>query len=89
MAPGDHLNDRIEEGSRSGMTVRTIALDDIAYAGDFRPSFIKMDIEGAEFDALQGMKRLLAEVRPVLVLEQSPDDMRCHALLQGFGRSRG
>jgi Methyltransferase FkbM domain len=33
-----------------------------------------MDIEGAEFDALRGMQRLLREVRPVLVLEQSPDD---------------
>jgi hypothetical protein len=64
------------------MTVRTVALDDLAFAGDFRPSFIKMDIEG---DALQGMKRLLAEVRPVLVLEQSPDDMRCHALLAKSG----
>jgi len=67
------------------MTVRTVALDDLAVAGDFRPSFIKMDIEGAEFDALQGMKRLLAEVRPVLVLEQSPGDMRCHALLTKSG----
>jgi FkbM family methyltransferase len=85
MAPGDHLNDRIEEGSRAGMTVRTIALDDIAFAGDFRPSFIKMDIEGAEFDALRGMQRLLAEVRPVLVLEQSPDDMKCHSLLTKSG----
>ena len=56
MAPGDHLNDRIQEGSSGGMTVRTIALDDLAFGGDFRPSFIKMDIEGAEFDALGGMK---------------------------------
>lgn len=85
MAPGDHLNDHVQEGSGGGMTVRTIALDDLASAGDFRPSFIKMDIEGAEFDALQGMKRLLAEVRPVLVLEQSPEDMRCHALLTEAG----
>ncbi len=84
MAAGDHLNDRIEEAS-TGMTVRTVALDDIAAAGDFRPSFIKMDIEGAEYDALLGCPRLLADVRPVLVLEQSPQDMRCHALLTEAG----
>ena len=84
MAAGSHLNDRIEEGA-TGMSVRTVALDDLAAAGDFRPGFIKMDIEGAEFDALRGMSRLLAEVRPVLVLEQSPDDMRCHALLTAAG----
>ncbi len=80
MAAGSHLNDRIEAGA-TGMSVRTMALDDLAAAGDFRPGFIKMDIEGAELDALRGMSRLLAEVRPVLVLEQSPDDMRCHDLL--------
>jgi FkbM family methyltransferase len=84
VAPGDHLNDSIQERSTGGMTVRTVALDDIASAGDFRPSFIKMDIEGAEFHALEGMKRLLAEARPVVALEQSPD-MRCHALLTASG----
>jgi FkbM family methyltransferase len=84
IAAGSHLNDRIEEAD-TGMAVRTIALDDLAASGDFRPSFIKMDIEGAEFDALRGMARLLREVRPVLVLEQSPEDMRCHALLTEAG----
>ncbi len=84
MAPGDHLNDRIEEAT-TGMTVRTVALDDLMLAGDFRPSFIKMDIEGAELDALRGSRRLLAEVRPILVLEQAPDDMRCHELLTEAG----
>lgn len=84
LAAGSHLNDRIDEGA-TGMAVHTIALDDLATAGNFRPSFIKMDVEGAEFDALRGMSRLLAEVRPVLVLEQSPDDMLCHALLVAAG----
>jgi FkbM family methyltransferase len=84
IAAGSHFNDRIEEAP-TGMSVRTLALDDFAAAGDFRPSFIKMDIEGAEFDALRGMTRLLREARPVLVLEQSPHDMRCHALLTDAG----
>ena len=84
MAAGTHLNDRIEPGIE-GMPVRTLALDDLARAGDFRPSFIKMDIEGAEFDALRGMEWLLREVRPVLVLEQAPDDTRCLDLLTRAG----
>ena len=80
IAAGSHLNDRVAQGAGE-MSVRSIALDDCAAAADLRPSFIKMDIEGADFDALRGMARLLREVRPVLVLEQSPEDMRCHALL--------
>ena len=85
MTAGSHLNDRIDGAANDGMPVRTVALDDLAAAGDFRPSFIKMDIEGAEFEALRGMQRLLANERPVLVLEQSPDDMRCHRLLTEAG----
>jgi FkbM family methyltransferase len=81
---GAQLNDRVTAAA-TGMAVRSVALDDFAAAGDFCPSFIKMDIEGAEFDALRGMPRLLREVRPVLVLEQSPADMRCHALLAEAG----
>jgi len=84
IAAGSHLNDRIEE-RMTGMSVRTVALDDIADAADLRPSFIKMDIEGAEYDALRGMPKILRHVRPVLVLEQSPEDMRCHALLTAEG----
>ncbi len=84
IAAGTHLNDRIATAP-TGMSVRSVALDDFAAAGDFRPSFIKMDIEGAEFDALRGMPRLLREVRPVLALEQSPADMRCRELLAEAG----
>jgi FkbM family methyltransferase len=84
IAAGSHLNDRIDE-TATGMAVRTVALDDFAAAADFRPSFIKMDIEGAEFDALRGMGRLLREVRPCLGLEPSPEDMRCHELLTAAG----
>jgi FkbM family methyltransferase len=84
IAAGTHLNDHIA-ATVTGMVVRSVALDDFAAAGDFRPAFIKMDIEGAELDALRGMPRLLREVRPLLVLEQLPPDMRCHELLAEAG----
>lgn len=44
-----------------------------------------MDIEGAEFVALQGFARTVREHRPYLILEQQPDDMRCHAMLVDLG----
>lgn len=46
-----------------------------------RLSFVKMDIEGAEFFALQGMRRLLEQSRPLLMLEINP------FFLNGFGIS--
>jgi hypothetical protein len=52
------------------ITVPGIALDDFVYRqGNPAPQVIKMDIEGGEVLALPGMKRLLAEAQPLLLLE--------------------
>jgi FkbM family methyltransferase len=85
---GSHLNDSIVEafGPQGVLTqVKTLALDDFVDYTHLTPSVIKMDIEGAEFDALQGMDRLLSSARPHLIVEQQPSDMRCHAFLSERG----
>jgi len=86
---GSHLNDSLYPvgGPQAAEShkIETLALDDFVAATKLVPKLIKMDIEGAEFDALQGMKRLLADAKPVLILEQSPTDMRCHDLLSAQG----
>jgi FkbM family methyltransferase len=55
----------------SGTTrVSVRSLDSIrAREGIALPDLIKMDVEGAEADVLAGAARLLAEARPVLVIE--------------------
>jgi FkbM family methyltransferase len=58
------------EGHREAIEVPGIALDDFAYRdGNPPPQVIKMDIEGGEVLALNGMPRLLAEARPLILLE--------------------
>jgi FkbM family methyltransferase len=47
-------------------TVPGVALDDLQAP---RPTLVKIDVEGAELDVLDGMQRLLAEVQPVVVCE--------------------
>jgi FkbM family methyltransferase len=89
MYPGTHLNDSIynDYGTEGGVSfkVETIALDDYCDATGLDPKVIKMDIEGAELDALKGMQRMLARAKPVLILEQSPTDMACHEFLVARG----
>jgi len=60
--------------------VETIDLDAFAYGrGHPAPSLIKMDIEGGEVMALAGMRRLLREARPVLLIELHGPDARREA----------
>jgi FkbM family methyltransferase len=52
------------------LEVPGISLDDFVYRDDNpSPDVIKMDIEGGEVLALQGMSRLLNEARPLILLE--------------------
>jgi FkbM family methyltransferase len=87
--PGTHLNDSIynDHGAEGGISfeVETLALDDFVSATGLMPSLMKMDIEGAEFDALKGCTNILQKGKPRLILEQSPSDMRCHQLLTSIG----
>jgi FkbM family methyltransferase len=54
--------------ARRPVKVRALALDAFFEPGQ-RLDLIKMDIEGAEAQAVKGMRRLLREAHPVVVLE--------------------
>ncbi len=55
---------------QSEVTVPGISLDEFVYRqGNPLPQVVKMDIEGGEVLALPGMKRLLAEARPLMLME--------------------
>lgn len=49
-----------------GAVIQCVALDDVL--SGFQPNLIKMDIEGAEPDALHGAQRLIAAHRPALAI---------------------
>jgi len=58
--PGSHVADD------GGSEVTAVSLDDAL--GDPAPTFIKMDVEGAEADALAGARALIERVRPILAI---------------------
>lgn len=55
-------------GERSRIMVPTITLDDLLQAFD-PPTFVKIDVEGAEVPVLEGARSLLHDVRPILYYE--------------------
>jgi FkbM family methyltransferase len=51
------------------LSVPTVALDDLVAKGELRrPRFIKLDVEGHGHQALSGMRRTLAEARPLIFM---------------------
>lgn len=50
----------------SGELVDCVSLDETL--GDSAPTYVKMDIEGSELDALKGAARIIGESRPVLAI---------------------
>jgi FkbM family methyltransferase len=78
----DSISRKVSDRS---IEVRSLALDDFVEETGLVPDLVKMDIEGAEFDAICGFKRTIAKHAPVLILEQQPEDDRCFQLLRQRG----
>jgi FkbM family methyltransferase len=62
---GDNGSSRIDE--TGGVTINIIPLDEF-FKDKKPPTFIKMDIEGAEMDALIGAKSIIEKSRPKLAI---------------------
>ncbi len=65
--------------------IRVTTVDDVCREFAITPAFIKMDIEGAEFQAVQGMLDTLRSVRPVVLLEVSRQHHECWELFKSVG----
>jgi FkbM family methyltransferase len=66
----DHLDYATRERTDEVIKVRCLSLDE-AYQDDNLPGpdLIKIDIEGAELEALQYLDKITTEVRPIIILE--------------------
>lgn len=67
---GSHVSE-----TESGYVIEAVALDEIVF--DRKPTFIKMDIEGSEQEALKGCKRIINEYKPkmAICIYHKPDDL--------------
>lgn len=59
-----HLSDS------GGLEIQMVSLDDMVSAGEIKPpDYIKLDVEGAEYDALRGAEAVIDKFQPVLFLD--------------------
>ncbi|MDX6585737.1 MAG: hypothetical protein QOI31_210 [Solirubrobacterales bacterium] len=62
-----HTADDASELELREIDVEVVRIDDL----DLAPAWVKIDVEGAEMEALRGMEKTLSEHRPVLMVEGS------------------
>jgi len=69
---------RREQQYKAEISVPGLSLDEFVYGqGNPPPQVVKMDIEGGEVLALPGMQRVLAEARPLMLMElHGPESSR-------------
>jgi FkbM family methyltransferase len=75
-------------GPEGSFEVRAVSLDDWIDAGRLpRPDLLKIDIEGAEFPALQGARKLLVSSHPAIFLSTHSGKAHrdCLSLLESLG----
>jgi FkbM family methyltransferase len=72
--------------SASEISIKTVTVDGLVESGELRhPTFVKIDVEGAEGMVLQGMHRTIASAQPVLFVECSELGRETvWRMLQGF-----
>ena len=89
----EELNDppSIERVGRRGvdyqlaqLPCRIIRIDEL----NLKPIFVKIDVQGFEFEVLQGMGETIRSSRPLIMLERGTDEGRCGTLLGEYGYQR-
>jgi FkbM family methyltransferase len=58
------------------LKIPTLSIDDYVKKANIHPDFIKLDIEGAECFAIQGMKFTLSTIHPIILIEIHPKQIK-------------
>jgi FkbM family methyltransferase len=78
---------RLANESTTGPTVdvEVVAIDDLVDAGRVRPpNFVKIDVEGAELDVIEGMRRTIIAHRPVILCEMHGTNAAFASLMESL-----
>ena len=73
--------------TEKGQRVRTITLDSWIRENNVTPAIIKIDVEGAEYEVLEGAEETISAARPKIILETHSRSLRekCDSFLKERG----
>ena len=71
--------------TRQEVSIQVTTLDKACDELGLSPSFIKIDIEGSELEAVQGMMATLKKSRPIILIEITMRVNECVALFESAG----
>lgn len=65
----------------------TLKLDDFVYKHQVKPDIIKIDVEGFEYEVLEGLDKTLKEISPKIIMETHSRELRlkCNKFLEDHG----
>lgn len=79
---------KLADHASTGPTVDVamVAIDDLVESGTIRPpAFVKIDVEGAELEVIEGMRRTIAASRPTILCEMHGKNVDFAALMDELG----
>lgn len=79
---------KLADGTTTGPTVDVpmVAIDALVEAGTIRPpSLVKIDVEGAELEVIEGMRRTLLKHQPVVLCEMHGKNVAYADLMESLG----
>jgi len=65
--------------------VEMVTLDKFVATRQIEPTLVKIDIEGHELEALEGMREMIVQHLPILMVEVQVHHREIAALLEGYG----
>ena len=67
--------------------ISTMRIDDFVDSSSVIPAFVKIDVEGFEYEVLQGMTETLRKFKPKIIMETHSSELRrkCHRFLTDVG----
>ena len=62
----------LSKNSNNNESIKSVKIDDLVERLNLNPSFIKIDVEGAEYEVLEGAKNTLKNYTSLIMLEKHP-----------------